>query len=184
MRVVKKPEERKAEMIDAAAKLFVAQGFVRTSVAEIVAAVDVAKGLFYYYFTTKDDMVKAVVEGFSAHLEERMRVIAKGEGTGAQKMQAVLDSAVWTELANSPLYKDLCMEQYTALYADAVMRMTEHIAPALSEIAAQALTEKGRDAAYAPDIVRVMCHGMAQLARRGELSREKACALVGQMLGL
>ena len=60
MRVVKKPEERKAEMVAAAAKLFAQQGFVRTSVSEIVSAVDVAKGLFYYYFTTKDDMVKAI----------------------------------------------------------------------------------------------------------------------------
>lgn len=66
MRVVKKPEERKAEMVAAAAKLFAQQGFVRTSVSEIVSAVDVAKGLFYYYFTTKDDMVKAVVEGYCA----------------------------------------------------------------------------------------------------------------------
>ena len=57
MRVVKKPEERKAEMVAAAAKLFAQQGFVRTSVSEIVSAVDVAKGLFYYYFTTKADMV-------------------------------------------------------------------------------------------------------------------------------
>ena len=63
MRVVKKPEERRAEMVSAASRLFARQGFVRTSVAEIVTAVDVAKGLFYYYFTTKDDMVKAVVEG-------------------------------------------------------------------------------------------------------------------------
>ena len=60
MRVVKKPEERKAEMVAAASRLFAQQGFVRTSVAEIVSAVDVAKGLFYYYFTTKDDMVKAI----------------------------------------------------------------------------------------------------------------------------
>ena len=36
MRIVKKPEERKAEMVAAAAKLFAQQGFVRTSVAEIV----------------------------------------------------------------------------------------------------------------------------------------------------
>ncbi len=36
MRVVKKPEERKAEMVAAAAKLFAQQGFVRTSVSEIV----------------------------------------------------------------------------------------------------------------------------------------------------
>ena len=68
MRVVKKPEERRAEMVAAASKLFAQQGFVRTSVAEIVSAVDVAKGLFYYYFTTKDDMVKAVVEGFTSYL--------------------------------------------------------------------------------------------------------------------
>ena len=40
MRVVKKPEERKAEMVAAAAKLFAQQGFVRTSVSEIVSAVD------------------------------------------------------------------------------------------------------------------------------------------------
>ena len=33
MRVVKKPEERKAEMVAAASKLFAQQGFVRTSVA-------------------------------------------------------------------------------------------------------------------------------------------------------
>ena len=39
MRVVKKPEERKAEMVAAASKLFAEQGFVRTSVAEIVSAV-------------------------------------------------------------------------------------------------------------------------------------------------
>ena len=33
MRVVKKPEERKAEMVAAAAKLFAQQGFVKTSVS-------------------------------------------------------------------------------------------------------------------------------------------------------
>ena len=42
MRVVKKPEERRAEMVSAASKLFAQQGFVKTSVAEIVSAVDVA----------------------------------------------------------------------------------------------------------------------------------------------
>ena len=96
MRVVKKPEERKAEMVEAAAKLFVAQGFVRTSVAEIVAAVDVAKGLFYYYFTTKDDMVKAVVEGLSAHLGAQMHEIAASDATGAEKLSAVLSHPVWS----------------------------------------------------------------------------------------
>jgi len=81
MRVVKKPEERKAEMVAAASRLFAQQGFVRTSVAEIVSAVDVAKGLFYYYFTTKDDMVRAVVEGYASYLGSEAQKIACGEGT-------------------------------------------------------------------------------------------------------
>ena len=81
MRVVKKPEERKAEMVAAAAKLFAQQGFVRTSVSEIVSAVDVAKGLFYYYFTTKDDMVKAVVEGYCSYLGTLAEQIADGEAS-------------------------------------------------------------------------------------------------------
>ena len=184
MRVVKKPEERKAEMVEAAAKLFVAQGFVRTSVAEIVAAVDVAKGLFYYYFTTKDDMVKAVVEGLSAHLGAQMHEIAASEATGAEKLSAVLSHPVWQELARTPLFKDLCMEQHTALYTDAAMRMTEHIAPALTLIARQAQLEASHEALYTEDIVRVMCHGLAQLARRGELDENKASVLVHQILNV
>lgn len=184
MRVVKKPEERKAEMIEAAAKLFVTQGFVRTSVAEIVAAVDVAKGLFYYYFTTKDDMVKAVVEGFSAHAGAMLNAIANGEGTGEQKLRAVMDCRVWKELSATPFFKDLCMEQHLALYADATTRMTEHIAPALTQITEQVLMETERDTTYTADIVRVMCHGLAQLARRGELDIEKAEILVRRMLGI
>ena len=155
MRIVKKPEERRAEMIEAAAKLFVAQGFVRTSVAEIVAAVDVAKGLFYYYFTSKDDMVKAVVEGFGVHLGARMNEIAQSERTGADKLEAVLKNEIWPELARTPFYKDLCMPQYTALYTDAAMRLTEHIAPALSVIVMQALDEAGRGTQYAADMVPV-----------------------------
>ena len=184
MRVVKKPEERRAEMIEAAAKLFVAQGFVHTSVAEIVAAVDVAKGLFYYYFTTKDDMVKAVLEGFSAHAGACLEKIANSDLTGQEKVQAVLSCKIWKELAVTPLFKDLCMPQHTALYADAVERITEHVAPAMTQVAVQALGEAEKDTRYAQDMVRILCHGLMQLARRGELDDAKVNVLVHQMLGL
>ena len=103
MRVVKKPEERKAEMVAAAAKLFAQQGFVRTSVSEIVSAVDVAKGLFYYYFTTKDDMVKAVVEGYCSYLGTLAGQIADGEGTAREKFAKLMHPEVWHECFTAPL---------------------------------------------------------------------------------
>ena len=116
MRVVKKPEERKAEMVAAAAKLFAQQGFVRTSVSEIVSAVDVAKGLFYYYFTTKDDMVKAVVEGYCSYLGTLAEQIADGEGTAREKFARLMHPEVWHECFTAPLTADLCLPQHAALY--------------------------------------------------------------------
>ena len=101
MRVVKKPEERKAEMVAAASKLFAQQGFVKTSVAEIVSAVDVAKGLFYYYFTTKDDMVKAVVEGYCSYLGARAQKIAQMNGTAKEKIEAAAAKKRMLKGANS-----------------------------------------------------------------------------------
>lgn len=83
--------------VAAAAKLFAHRGFVRTSVSEIVSAVDVAKGLFYYYFTTKDDMVKAVVEGYCSYLGTLAGQIADGEGTAREKFAKLMHPEVWHE---------------------------------------------------------------------------------------
>ena len=137
MRVVKKPEERKAEMVAAAAKLFAQQGFVRTSVSEIVSAVDVAKGLFYYYFTTKDDMVKAVVEGYCSYLGTLAEQIADGEGTAREKFARLMHPEVWHECFTAPLTADLCLPQHAALYTDMCDRVYAHMGPALEKMTAR-----------------------------------------------
>ena len=184
MRVVKKPEERKAEMVAAAAKLFAQQGFVRTSVAEIVSAVDVAKGLFYYYFTTKDDMVKAVVEGYCSYLGALSQRIADGEGTAKEKFSRLMSREVWDHCFTAPLTADLCMPQHTALYADMCDRVYTHMRPALETMTAQALREQGKDDSKARELVGVALYGILMMARRGELSLNAAADLVGGMLGL
>ena len=144
MRTVKKPEERKAEMVEAAAKLFTVQGFVKTSVAEIVAAVDVAKGLFYYYFTTKDDMVRAVTEGWAAHCEDVVGRIAGAPLTGPEKLRAIVDCEIWTRLRATPFFEDLCLPQHAALYADAVTRVGPHRAHVVPRGAAGGARGRGR----------------------------------------
>ena len=131
MRVVKKPEERRAEMVAAATRLFAQQGFVKTSVAEIVSAVDVAKGLFYYYFTTKDDMVKAVVEGYCSYMGAIADQIADMDGVAFAKYDRLLEHNVWEQCFTQPMLMDLCMPQHTALYADMCDRVYAHMGPAL-----------------------------------------------------
>lgn len=183
MRVVKKPEERKAEMVAAAAKLFAQQGFVRTSVAEIVTAVDVAKGLFYYYFTTKDDMVKAVVEGYCSYLGTLADKIADSEGSSGEKFSSLMALEAWNQCFTAPLVADLCLPQHAALYTDMCDRLMAHMGPALEKMLAQALRENGKDDAVAPQLVGVGVYGVLMMARTGKMSmsfvKETICRLTG-----
>lgn len=184
MRVVKKPEERRAEMVAAASKLFAQQGFVRTSVAEIVSAVDVAKGLFYYYFTTKDDMVKAVVEGYASFLGAQAMHIAEGTGTGREKMLALMDHDMWNSCFTQPLLADLCLPQHAALYSDMCDRVVDHMRPAVEIILAQAMEERGLDSRQAHQLAGVGMYGAMMMARRGEMSMESVAQTFSRMTGL
>ena len=184
MRVVKKPEERKAEMVAAASKLFAQQGFVRTSVAEIVSAVDVAKGLFYYYFTTKDDMVKAVVEGYASYLGAEMRKIVSGEGTAREKIQRLMNHDAWEQCFTQPLLADLCLPQHAALYSDMSDRVVDHLRPAVETILIQALSERGMGTEDAAKIAGVGMYGVLMMARRGEMNMESVAEMFSRLSGV
>ena len=181
MRVVKKPEERKAEMVAAASKLFAQQGFVRTSVAEIVSAVDVAKGLFYYYFTTKDDMVKAVVEGFTSYMGAQAIDIAKSEGTAREKLSRLMKHEMWNRCFTEPLLADLCLPQHAALYSDMCDRVVDHMRPAIEMIVAQAMEERGMETSQASRMTGVLMYGVLMMARRSEMSMESAAEMLMRM---
>lgn len=61
-RVIKEPNLRRKEIIATAERLFKAQGYVNTSVENIIQEVGIAKGTFYYYFKAKQDILDALVE--------------------------------------------------------------------------------------------------------------------------
>ena len=65
-RIVKAYDDRYAQFLDVAQELFYQKGYDQTSVQEIIAAMGVAKGLFYYYFRTKGDLLDAVIERMAA----------------------------------------------------------------------------------------------------------------------
>ncbi|MGD8519484.1 MAG: helix-turn-helix domain-containing protein, partial [Anaerolineae bacterium] len=61
-RVTKDPDERRTELIACAQQLFYSKGYERTTVRDIVDALGVAKGTFYYYFDSKQQILEAMVD--------------------------------------------------------------------------------------------------------------------------
>ena len=58
-RIVKSPDERRSELITAAQQPFYTKCHERTTVSDIVKAVGIAQGTFYYYFGSKQAILES-----------------------------------------------------------------------------------------------------------------------------
>lgn len=65
MRISKDPQTRRQEILCAARELFLSQGYENTSVEDIMKQVNVAKGLFYYYFPKKEAILSSIADEFA-----------------------------------------------------------------------------------------------------------------------
>jgi AcrR family transcriptional regulator len=63
-RVTKSPDVRRQELMDAAVKTFKEKGISRTTVSDITTGAGVAKGTFYLYFDSKEQLLGALKERF------------------------------------------------------------------------------------------------------------------------
>ena len=61
-RITKEYHERKNEILDAAQELFFTKGYKQTSIESIIKKIGVAKGTFYYYFKSKEDLMDKLVK--------------------------------------------------------------------------------------------------------------------------
>ncbi|WP_037603745.1 TetR/AcrR family transcriptional regulator [Streptacidiphilus rugosus] len=66
----------RAQIVDAADRLFYRQGYERTSFAAIAQAVQISRGNFYHHFKSKDLILEAVIE---ARLGDTRRMLEQWE---------------------------------------------------------------------------------------------------------
>lgn len=76
MRVIKKAEERRNEILDAADELFAQKGFDGTSTNDILEKVGIARGTLYYHFKSKEDIMDALIERYTVLLLGAAKEIA------------------------------------------------------------------------------------------------------------
>lgn len=76
-RVVKPPDQRRREILDAATVLFRERGFDVTTVQAIAAKAGVAAGTVYLYYPSKEAILVAIQEVFESGLLDRFAEIAE-----------------------------------------------------------------------------------------------------------
>src|SRR6516225_9256145 len=91
VRVVKKPQERRAEIVNAALKLFKAQGYEKTTMQDVMTHLAIAKGTIYHYFKSKEELPEAVVrEIVGANFAEMTLALENAKGDALKKFKLLV----------------------------------------------------------------------------------------------
>ncbi len=128
---------RRAQLLDAARRCFLRDGFQGTSMQSLLAEADVSAGAFYGYFRSKEDVILAIVEESLADVTALIRALADDPrpsdlaGSVATVLEAVrtrheqqqvgaLAVLVWAEALRNP--------QLAGRYAETVARIRTELA--------------------------------------------------------
>jgi AcrR family transcriptional regulator len=89
------PEVRREQILDSAAQVLAAKGLTAMTVADVVAGAGIAKGTFYLYFSSKEELVAALQARYTESLITRADAVLAGPGSHAERLDefvaAVLD---------------------------------------------------------------------------------------------
>jgi AcrR family transcriptional regulator len=141
-RTTKPASDRRIEFINAAEALFNEKGFENTSVDDIVQRVGVAKGLFYYYFKSREELLAAIVDRILDEVEQVVVEATKREGlTAMERLQEMSHSSDIVRLRCGKLMKFFHEERNQALHLQLEMRTMKFLVPAMEAIIRQGVEE-------------------------------------------
>ncbi|MCL2009354.1 MAG: TetR/AcrR family transcriptional regulator [Synergistaceae bacterium] len=141
MRRIKEPEIRKSEILDAAQKLFAEKGYAKTTVTDILNVHGLSKGVFYYYFKSKEEVmdaiIKRIIDREAAGME---KIAADSKMTYRQKLFAVLMGQGLSE--ENKKDKEAMIEQFhvpenAEMHQKSLTQSVKRLAPVISEIIIQ-----------------------------------------------
>ncbi|OQR56586.1 TetR/AcrR family transcriptional regulator [Bacillus sp. CDB3] len=143
MRIVKEYEERRKEILETAERLFVTKGYTKTTVNDILKEIGIAKGTFYHYFKSKEEVMDEII----------MRIIkadvAKAKVIISNPNIPVLEKLFRVLMEQSPKsgdIKDKMIEQFhqpnnAEMHQKSLVQSIIHLSPVLAEILEQGIDE-------------------------------------------
>ncbi len=92
MRISKEGEVRKQEFLQAALDLFSKRGYESASVQDIIDAVGVTKGSFYYYFKSKEEVVDCLLGEFRTDMQRILAEVLKDRSLNPREKVVAMDA--------------------------------------------------------------------------------------------
>lgn len=167
-RNVKAYEERKQELLQIAGQLFIHKGYETTTIRDIINAAEIAKGTFYHYFASKEELLDEMVSNrLMMVLPEAQAIIKNTDSNAIDKFNQVFAAIQQWKHMN----RELMLTVLTATYRDdnalarfkSSQKLIEVFQPIYQAIIKQGIREglfSPPSAEYAASIIMALIIGM------------------------
>ena len=145
-RLTARGQERRDELVRFATKRFAENGYHPTSVSEIVDGVGVGKGVFYWYFPSKDDLLLEILRGALYDLRAVQAAALAGTADPLQRLELGIRASLDWSAANPDILR-LALFSWTEETFAQAMERGRRIAIADTARHVQAAIDAGPDRA-------------------------------------
>lgn len=129
----RRTRNRRAELLDIAARLFAENGFTATTMTQISDAAGILSGSLYHHFSTKEDIFHELMRPFGEALVKGFQEAALNPGTAEQNLTNMLRHSYETLIENRDRHMILYSErrlirrtpefQYITYYGEEINRI-------------------------------------------------------------
>ena len=141
MRVVKTAEERKNEILDVAEELFAEKGFDNASTNDIINRIGIARGTLYHHFTSKEEILDAIVERMTRQgIAKAAAIISQKNIPIVERLTGAVMALNISQGAATEVFAQIHRPQNALLHQKMQERLLDGVVPLI-----QSLIEEGNE---------------------------------------
>ncbi len=147
--------EKRGEIIAAARRLVYSKGYEQMSIKDILDALQISKGAFYHYFSSKQDLLEGLLDQLLAEIEQILnQIIDRPDLSATAKLQSFFDTIGRWKTAQKDLFFGLLRVWYSDDNAIVRQKMEtrtiQHLTPFLEALIESSVAEGRLNTAF-PD---------------------------------
>jgi AcrR family transcriptional regulator len=187
MRITKDYDERRSEILDAAERLFHTKGYERCTINDILKEVDIAKGTFYYYFKSKEEVLDAIVSRYTDIVINRaIEALKIQDISPGEKLMQIFMSMRINKQIDSSMLSEMHKAENALLHQKTLNQMVLALAPALAKVIEEGIEKKVWSCRYPLEYMQIFLSASLTLTDEGifELDEDAQMKVMGALISL
>lgn len=170
MRISKEHDVRRKEILDTASALFDKKGYNNTTINDILREVNIAKGTFYYYFKSKEEVMDAIIDRFlEIGLERAEAVKVRKDISATEKLlQVILGLRMGG--ADHGVIEELHNPENALMHQKSITAIILSLTPIMTEIVEEGIAQGEFRTPYPAQTIQIMLAASMTLTDEGLFS--------------